>query len=276
MEQVKLSKEMITIGDVRIYCEYILNGKPPIVLIHGFVSSTYTFYRLIPLLEKHYSIIAIDLPGFGRSEKSTAFIYSYSNYAAIVAECIQYFKLREVCIIGHSMGGQIALNTAIMIPNKIRKLVLLCSSGYLKSANKLLIYSSYLPLFNRLVELHVKRKNVKENLQNVFYNHALITDDHIREFSRPLKEKDFYKSMVRLLRYREGDLTTGQLQAIQTPTLLIWGEEDRVVPVNIGKRLVKDLPNADLVIYKETGHFVSEERTTKVYHQVLNFLGNNA
>ncbi|RDW20316.1 alpha/beta hydrolase [Oceanobacillus arenosus] len=273
MEQMPLAKEMITIGNVKIYCEYVMNGKPPIVLIHGFVSSTYTFYRLIRLLEKHYSIIAIDLPGFGRSEKSTAFIYSYSNYAAIVAECIQYFKLDEVCIIGHSMGGQIALNTARIIPNKIKKLILLCSSGYLKSANRLLIYSSYLPLFYLAVELHIKRKNVKENLQNVFYNHALITDDHIREFGRPLKEKNFYKSMVRLLRYREGDLTTAQLQAIKTPTLLIWGEEDRVVPVNIGKRLAKDLPNANLVIYKETGHLVSDERTAEVYEQILSYFG---
>ncbi|WP_249872624.1 alpha/beta fold hydrolase [Oceanobacillus saliphilus] len=269
MNQSNYSRTMLLLGNVKIYCEYILNGKPPLVLVHGFVSSTYTFNRLIPLLAKHFSIIALDLPGFGRSEKSMSFVYSYENYAKIVAECIDYFRLKNVCIIGHSMGGQIALYTARLIPEQINRLILLSSSGYLKSANRLMILCSYLPLFNIAVKRRVTRRDVRESLQNVFYNQALITDDHIREFEGPLKEENFYKSLVRLLRHREGDLNANQLKEVKTPALLIWGEEDKVVPVGVGKRLEADLPNAKLITFEKTGHLVTEERTKEIYEQIL-------
>ncbi|MFC4025758.1 alpha/beta fold hydrolase [Oceanobacillus longus] len=272
MKQDSYSKAEIILGNVKVYCEYILNGKPPIVLIHGFVSSIYTFNRLIPLLEKHFSILALDLPGFGKSEKSTSFVYTHENYAKLVAKCIDYFSLENVCIIGHSMGGQVALYTARVIPNKIKKLVLLSSSGYLRSTNRWMVYCSYLPLFNQFVKQRVKKSNVKESLQNVFYNPSLITEEHIREFENPLKDKNFYKSLIRLLRHREGDLDSDQLREIQTPALLIWGQEDRVVPLGVGKRMVRDLPNAKLITYEETGHFVTEERSKEIYEEILNYI----
>src|SRR5699024_9063739 len=161
-------------ADGKLYCEYILNGKPPILLIHGFVSSTYTFNRLIPLLQKSFSVIAIDLLGFGQSEKSTTFIYSYTNYAALVAEVIASFHLKNVTIRGHYMGGHIGLDTARRTHGKGSKVILLASSGYLKSANTLLIYSSYLPLFYLIAKRIVKNQSVGETLKNVLCDHSLL------------------------------------------------------------------------------------------------------
>ncbi|MFD1038382.1 alpha/beta fold hydrolase [Virgibacillus byunsanensis] len=271
MKQNEYTKETITLSHASIYCEYILNGKPPVLLIHGFVSSTYTYNRLIPLLEKSFSVIAIDLPGFGRSEKSRTFIYSYHNYASLVAECMDYFKLKDVTLIGHSMGGQIALYTAEKIPDKINKLILLSSSGYLKRANKWLIYSSYLPFFDLIAKRHVLKQSVEETLKNVLYDPSLITNELKAEYGRPLKDKNFYKALVRFLRHREGDLSSEQLQKIQTSSLLIWGENDRVVPLSIGKRLEKELPNATLISYEKTGHLITEERPFELYKQIYNF-----
>ncbi|WP_245831847.1 alpha/beta fold hydrolase [Oceanobacillus senegalensis] len=241
------------------------------MLIHGFVSSTYTFNQLIPLLQKHFSVVAMDLPGFGRSEKSTSFVYSYQNYAMVVKKCLDYFELENVCIAGHSMGGQIALYTARLIPKRIRQLFLLCSSGYLKSANRLLVYSSYFPLFNLVVKRSVRNSSVQDRLRNVFYDHSYITEEHIKEFERPLKDKNFCKSLIRLLRHREGDLTSEELKKIKTPTLLIWGEDDMVVPLQVGKRLVNDLPNAELITYKKTGHLLTEERPMEITENILSY-----
>lgn len=265
---------MISLASGTIYCEYILNGKPPILLIHGFVSSTYTFKRITSLLQKKFSVIAVDLLGFGQSEKSTTFIYSYTNYAALVAEIIGYFKLKNVTIVGHSMGGQIALYAARKIPQKIDKLILLASSGYLKSANKFMILSTYLPFFYLFAKHKVQRQDVEDTLKNVLYNQSLLTRELIEVYGRPLKEKNFYKSLVRLLRYREGDLSSAQLQEIKIPTLLLWGVEDKVVPLSIGERLVKDLPNASLITYGQTGHLITEERPTEVYEQIISFTQN--
>ncbi|MEQ6375615.1 alpha/beta hydrolase [Bacillaceae bacterium S4-13-56] len=264
-----LNQQYIDVCNVKIYCEYSINEKPPLFLIHGLASSVYTFNLLIPLLKERFTIIAIDLPGFGRSEKSSSFVYSFKNFAKIVLGCIDYFRLKDVSIVGHSMGGQIALNAAKMSPEKIKNLVLLSSSGYLKRANTILRWCTYLPFFNYFVKRKVKSKDVREYLQNVFYKQSFITENYIEEYGKPLKEDGFYVSLTRLLRHREGDLSREELKTISLPTLLLWGEEDQVTPVKIGYQLVKDLPNAKLVTFEKTGHLITEERSNEVYKQIL-------
>ncbi|MCM3759880.1 alpha/beta hydrolase [Alkalihalobacillus oceani] len=272
MVENQLKRTYLVIDRLRVYCEYCIDqGKPAMFLIHGFASSTYTFHRLIPLLKEHFSIFAIDLPGFGRSDKSTSFTYSFQNYAQLVAKCLKYFGLERVIIVGHSMGGQIALYTAKLVPDQVDKLVLLNSSGYLKKVKKSLMYSSYMPFFPAFVQWYVGRKEVKDYLENVLYNKALITADMVEEFGRPLKERNFYKSLVRLARHREGDLTTEQLRDIRKPTLLLWGEEDKVVPVAVGRRLVKELPEAELITYKHTGHLLSIEKPLDVVTDIVRY-----
>ena len=263
------NQRYIKLCNVKIYCEYSLSDKPPLLLIHGFASSIYTFNLLIPLLKEHFSIIVIDLPGFGRSEKSASFVYSFQNYAKVVADCIEYFNLKDVNVAGHSMGGQIALYTAKIIPEKIKKLVLLSSSGYLKRANKALVLCTYLPFFHYYVRRKVQSKEVREHLENVFYQPSLITENHIVEFGKPLQEDGFYIALMRLLRHREGDLSSKELKNISIPTLLLWGKEDKVVPVNIGYQLANDLPNAKIITYEKTGHLITEERSNEVYEQIV-------
>ena len=268
-----VTQKYIDLCGVKIYCEYsFVDNRPSLLLIHGVAATLYTFNSLIPLLKKHFSIISIDLPGFGRSEKSTSFIYSFQNYAKVVAACIDYFKLENVNIIGHSMGGQIALYTAKMISEKINKLVLISSSGYLKRANKAIIFCTYLPFFGYYVKHQVHKQEVKDVLKNVFYEHSLITENHIREFGKPLEEKGFYTSLMRLLRYREGDLSSEDLKTIDKPTLLLWGKEDRVVSYRIGERLAADLPNAKLITYEKAGHLLTEERPHEVFQEILDFI----
>ncbi len=271
MKTSTYTKEMIRLLNMDIYCEYILHNKPPIIFIHGFVSSVYTFRRIIPLLSKHFSIIAIDLPGFGRSVKSISFIYTYENYGKLIAACIEHFQLEKAFLVGHSMGGQIALNTTKIVPERIDKLVLLSSSGYLDKAKRWQRYCSYLPFCEIAVNYVLNKKSVPDNLKNVFYDHSLISEDLIEEFGRPLKEKNFNKSMMRLLRYREGDLTSEQLKSIDKSILLIWGREDNVVPFHIGMKLKEDLPNSELIAYDKTGHLITEERAEAVSEQIFTF-----
>jgi pimeloyl-ACP methyl ester carboxylesterase len=264
-----LKQTYINVKGVQLYCEYELNNKPKILFIHGFASSLYTFRKIVPLLKGKFSLLAVDLPGFGRSEKSSSFIYSLENYARVMIECLNYFRIEKAHIAAHSMGGQIALHMAGSAPEKVGKLALLCSSGYLKRAKTPLIYTSYLPFFHKFVYRYVHRKDVSEHLSNVFFDKSLIDEQLIEEFSRPLAEKEFYKSLIRLLRHREGDLHPDQLRGIVSPILLIWGENDRVVPVQVGRQLVKDLPNAKLITYQKTGHLITEERPEQIYRHIM-------
>ncbi|WP_078549126.1 alpha/beta fold hydrolase [Litchfieldia alkalitelluris] len=271
MNEHLIQKKHIKIGEINVFCEYLLNEKPPIVLIHGFVSSTFTFNRLIPLLAKHFSVLAIDLPGFGQSEKSKKFIYSFDQYSNIIVECIKHFNLRKVLLVGHSMGGQVALYTARKAPNNISRIILLCSSGYLKRASKWLILLSHIPYFSLFIKYYIKYKGVQNSLRNVFYHQHYITEEVINEFGKPLKEVDFYHALCRFIRHREGDLTKEQLKEISVPTLLLWGENDKVVPLKTGQQLVQDLPIANLITYNKTGHLLTFERTREVFEQILAF-----
>ena len=268
---MNFTKTHIKILNTTIYCEHRLQDKPTIFLIHGFVASSYTFNRLKVLLANNFSVIAIDLPGFGKSEKSTSFTYSFDNYASLVLECMDHFQKKEAYVAGHSMGGQIALYTAMKKPDRVKKLILFCSSGYLPKAKNYLIFSSYLPFFQLIARRKINSQSVVRNLRNVFYDHSFITDDQIEEYGRPLQDKNFPRSLVRLLRHREGDLTSEQLKEIKTPTLLLWGEEDKVVPLPIGRKLAKDLPYAKLISYEKAGHLLTEEKAQQVYKEILSF-----
>ncbi|PWA08046.1 alpha/beta hydrolase [Pueribacillus theae] len=266
----------ITLLNVQLYYEWyepnVHRSNQVFLLIHGFLSSTYSFRYLIPLLAKTHTVISIDLPGFGKSEKSTSFRYSYKNYSQLIIDFITAFSLKHVVLIGHSMGGQIALRTAKIAPALIERCVLIGGSAYLKRAKKAVIYSSYLPFVSFFIKKWFKKNDVKENLLTVVYNKSIVNENLIKEYGEPLQHKRFLDCMIRLLRHREGDLLSEEMQSIATPCLLVWGKHDKVIPLTTAHNLLTDLPNAKLVVYEDAGHLVSEEQPEKLAKDILEFL----
>ncbi|MBT2679095.1 alpha/beta hydrolase [Bacillus sp. ISL-35] len=260
-----------TVRGIDLYYEHYQNpdAKETLVLLHGFLSSTFSFRHLIPLLKEDYNVISVDLPPFGKSGKLSSFKYSYQNLATTVVELMKSLGIREFNVVGHSMGGQIAMNILLHHPDHAKKGILLCSSGYLKKASLPLVLSSYIPYFHLYVKFHLARSGVKQNLQNVVYDHSMINDEMLYGYLSPFLEDDIFKALTMMIRHREGDLSAEELRKIEAPCLLIWGEHDKVVPVRIGRKLNKDLKHSELVILKETGHLVPEERPEDV-HQLIN------
>lgn len=264
----------VKVKGVDVHYEYYSTeaNKPAVVLIHGFLSSTFSYRRLIPFLKDDYTVLAVDLPPFGKSEKSSSFVYSYSNLASVVVELINKLSLKEVVLVGHSMGGQICLNIVRQQPGLVRKVVLLCSSGYLNRSPKPLIYSTYLPYFSLVVKRWLAKQGIMKNLMNVVNDHALIDDEMVDGYMEPFLDNQIFRALARLIRHREGDLLPEQLQEIEVPILLLWGEDDRVVPLSIGKRLQADLRNSELMAISNTGHLLPEERPEYVYDKMRNFI----
>ena len=132
------------------------------VLLHGFLSSTFTFRHLISLLKKEYQVLSVDLPPFGKSAKCNQYVYSYKNLAQTVIKLTESFGLKKMTFIGHSMGGQIVLNILHMMPELADKAILLCSSAYLKRSKLPLILTSYIPYFHLFVKYWFARTGVKK------------------------------------------------------------------------------------------------------------------
>jgi pimeloyl-ACP methyl ester carboxylesterase len=246
--------------------------KPILVLIHGFLSSTFSYRRLIPLLKEEYTVLAIDLPPFGRSDKSTKITYSYKNLANVVIQLLKLLMYSRVSLIGHSMGGQISLYIAKQAPDLIEKVILLSSSGYMKRLPLPLIYSSYFPFFHLYVKRHLAKQGIDRNLFNVVHDHSIIDEDMKKGYLEPFSDDNIFRALTRMIRHREGDLLSEDLQKIETPSLLIWGQEDKVVPISIGERLHKDLPNSTFISLDKTGHLVPEEKPLLVHKKIIQFI----
>ncbi|SDM76139.1 alpha/beta fold hydrolase [Bacillus sp. OK048] len=262
------------VNNIDIYYEFYSNpdSTKTLVLLHGFLSSTFSYRRLIPYLNKEFQVVSIDLPPFGKSGKSSKFVYSYSNLAQTVIQLIHSLDLKDITLIGHSMGGQIVLNILNQQPDIAERAVLLCSSSYSKRLRLPLIISSYIPYFHLYVKFWLARSGVRQNLQNVVHDHSLLSDEMLFGYLQPFLEDEIFLALTRMIRDREGDLSTGALNQIAHPCLLIWGEHDKVVPLTVGERLKNDLRKSELVILKETGHLVPEERPEDVFQYIKQFL----
>ncbi|MFS0637049.1 alpha/beta hydrolase [Mesobacillus foraminis] len=263
------------IAGIDLYYEQYAHptSKETVVLLHGFLSSLFSFRHLVPLLKEEYSVVSVDLPPFGKSGKSSSsFKYSFKSLAGAVASLMQTLKISQYTLIGHSMGGQISLNLLYHYPGSAKKAVLLCSSGYSKRSKLPLILLSYLPFSYLYVKYYLGRSGVEQNLRNVVYDHSMITEEMREGYLSPFLENGIFKGLARMIRHHEGDLPADAIRQVKEPCLLIWGEHDKVVPLHIGKRLHQDLPQSRLIVLKETGHLVPEERPQEVCRHIKGFL----
>ncbi len=263
------------VGQIDIYFEQYQRDEshPTLVLLHGFLSSSFSYRKLIPYLTNHFNVIAIDLPPFGKSGKIYNYIYSFENIAQSIVHFLEKRGLTSFTIIGHSMGGQIALQLTKNRPDLIERAVLLCSSGYLPSFSKKIKALSYLPFFSLGVRYHLAKSGLEKNLQNTVYNKELIDDAMRHGYLQPFTTGwKIFRAMGRMVRDKKDDLLKDELKTIDKPCLLIWGREDKVVPLNIGERLASDLPHSELVILDKTGHLLPEENPEKVSQLIKDFL----
>lgn len=246
--------------------------KGTLLFIHGFLSSSFSFRQLLPSMPAEYDLLCFDLPGFGRSGKEKTFCYDFKNYATLLTELMELYELNHVTLIGHSMGGQVALYTAKQTPERIDSLILLSASAYFHRVKKSMVYSSYVPFFSTLLYSWGRNRDCRPFIDQLMYKKNAVTNEMVLEYGRPLKERGFYDSLACLMRQREGDMSTEDLHSIKQRCLIIWGENDPLIPLSIGKKLSNDLHHATLTVLPETGHLVPEEQPKKTSQLIKRFI----
>jgi pimeloyl-ACP methyl ester carboxylesterase len=258
---------------------YEAGQGPPVILLHGFGACAYTWRFLIPPLAAANRVFTIDLKGHGFSDKPEDGRYAVSDQAGMVAAFIRDRHLEDVVLIGNSMGGAVALMTYFQLrketPAPIKALVLIDSAGYPQK----------LPWFIRMArwpwlsalgsKLLSPRFLTGMALRKCFYNREKITDEAIDTYAYygglPGAAEAVRQTAMQIVPANMADMIA-QYKTVQVPTLIIWGQEDQVVPLEVGRNFKRDIPAAELVILPRCGHIPQEEEPLQTRSLIQDFL----
>ncbi len=238
--------------------------KPTIIMLHGFLASTYCFRKLIPLLQKDFQIISIDIPPFGESEKSNTCLFSYDHMVDAIKFIMDDHSIDKAIFLGHSMGGQISLRFAYNYPNHIDLLYLIAPCSFMRHSPLLARAICHNPLSPFIARRLLKRKGVYEMLRHSIYHDNIITDEMLEHYKKPFLDKKIYPCIIKILNDHQGDLSEQALSTINTPAHIIWGKNDEIIPYEIGYELIKYLPKATLTTLDQAGHLLSEENPHQI------------
>ena len=267
----------IDVGSVRArYWE--LGEGDPILLIHGLGASAETWQDTLPVLARTHHVYAVDLVGFGYSDKPAA-KYSVDYLVDFIRGFVDVSGLEQVALVGHSLGGALALRLAILYPDRVTRLVLVDSAGLSREVG-LGLRLVALPLVGELL-LRPSPKKTRQALKPFFQDPALLTDAFVDlnyDLITQPGAQAAYLSTVRSLasvfgaRRHIGDDIIARLDEIQVPVLVIWGAQDAIVPVAHADIARDRIANAQIQVLPECGHMPMIEKTEEFNRRVGRFL----
>ncbi len=256
-------------------------GPYTLLFIHGLANYLPVWNDNIAELSQHFRCIAIDLPGNGQSSRA-AYPYGMHFFAEAVAAFIEQLNLTNVCLVGHSMGGQIATTVALRYPQLVQKLVLCAPAGFEHfSEDDINLFKSALTLSDFL---HCEEAHIKHSVHKGFDTltetaHQIVGEliDLIRQNNR-----DAYSTMIeQCINGMLQEPTDHLLHQLACPVLVLFGTNDKLIPNRFLHRIptaqlaataAAQIPNAQLQLLEPCGHFVHIEQAAKVNEAILQFL----
>ncbi len=264
------SSNFVTVQDYNLH--YLKKGSgPPLVLVHGFAGSVFTWRDLIPLLTDTYTMYALDLPGFGFSDKPADGDYSMEAQARLVTGFIQALNLQPAALVGHSMGGIIVAYASVQKPELIDKLVIIEGGFYHGGAPAFLQYL-FFPFDRLMAKLFYTKDFRSRSLLPSYHNKEIVTDAVVQAYLIPGKTPGAVAALATMMRTVGPETYEGLSSAVQDPTLLVWSAENKNNPVSDGERLDKEIPTSELVVIEECGHYVQEEKPEELAAAMKAFL----
>ncbi|HAK59295.1 MAG TPA: hypothetical protein DCO77_02780 [Nitrospiraceae bacterium] len=239
---------------------YLEAGQgPTLILIHGIGGSSASWRDVIPSLSKAYRVIALDLPGYGKSDRPRV-DYSVEYYATVLKHTIDAVGGDRVALVGNSLGGWIAAVTALNHPQSVSHLILVDSAG---------LKGDPPPSVNLDP---ATQKEFEVLLQAFYHDTTRLTTEFVDN------EWKYRKSVRRTIQETMKSLNTkspsldGRLRGIKAPTLVIWGKQDKLIPVEVAGRFAKGIPTSTVTIIDNAGHMPHIEQPKAFYRSVKKFV----
>lgn len=229
------------------YLEWGASNPEAMVFIHGLSGNVQNWWDQFEDFRDQYRVIVPDLPGHGKSAKPEEFDYSVPDFANIVIQLMDQLNIKKAHIIGNSMGGAIAGYLAIHYPDRVNRLVLSDSAG-IKSIPLINLAPLATPLAFRLTGVTSAKQYKGTSPKQMARAEMNASFRNTNEEFPYLKALD--KSLSQLAKI---DLTD-DLSKIQAKTLLIWGDNDNLVPLSVSKTFLKNIPDSQLYVVKKGAH----------------------
>ena len=268
-QELATEGRFVKVGDVNAH--YIREGKgKPLILIHGIFSSVFVWHKNIDELSRYFDVIAVDLKGYGYSDKPSDERYSREDIRQFMIDFMDAIQVDKAVFAGHSWGGGIAMDLALTCPQRVEKLVLINSTGYPLKHN-FFSWVLKLPGMGKLL-LAVCDKEIVEWIlrKGVFFEPSLVTDEEIEGWIRPYYVKGSVQAALEL---RNFDFVIGeQIKDISCPALIIWGQDDKCLPVKFAERFKQDIKGSVLNIIPNCGHNPQEEKPKEVNELIRKFV----
>jgi pimeloyl-ACP methyl ester carboxylesterase len=247
-----------------------VGSGPAVVLIHGFASSLETWDAIIPTLSKTHRVLALDLKGFGWTDRPEG-DYSPKAQAALVLALMAERGIDKAALVGHSWGCSVALQMALAAPERVTRLALYDAFVYADQVNTTFRWVR-MNGFGELVFGLFYKERVDEKLSLAFYDPTIVPESLVEATGRALDRPGTVAAALAAVRGQRYEEWEHEYRKVFQPTLLLWGREDIVTPIHIGERLSKELPRARLVVYPKCGHFPMLEAMWSSNAELFDFL----
>jgi pimeloyl-ACP methyl ester carboxylesterase len=275
--------EFVDAGGIKTH--FVVRGDEkgrPIVLVHGFGASTYTWrFNLDVLAAKGFRVYAYDIKGFGLTAKPKDSQYHIVAFARHLVDFLDALKIERPILVGNSMGGAIVTRVALLHPERVAGVVLIDAApphyvmldrptsgvvGDLKDAAKEAAAKPSGPglrerLGLRLAKALISRQTVERGLRAAYHNpQKFVTDEAVEVYYRPLFIDGAAEALAAITnRPKEPGEPFPPLKTLKPPALIVWGRHDRVIPVATADYFASELPGARRVIFEDSGHVPHEE-----------------
>ena len=257
----------LRVNNTGIYCEVTGQGEP-LLFIHGLASSSRSWKKQVPLFSQHYRVITFDIRGHGRSDKHIE-PYSIELFAADTEELLRALRISSAHVVGFSMGGMVAFQLAVDVPELVRSLVAVncCPEGSMRTFN------NGVECFKHLVGLQIN--GIRHKRQNNG-GEPLTTSGQERLHQSVIQRMAvtnklaYANALGALIKWSVAD----RMDTIKCPTLMITSDED-FVPVSIKEGYASKMPCAELVVINNSRHSTPRERTEEFNAILLEFVSKH-
>src|SRR5437868_1463572 len=250
-------------------------NAPPMILIHGFISSNLIWTNtLLPLASEGFRVIAPDLPGYGYSDKPADAEYTIAEQAATMIGLLDRLQIKKATIVGASYGGAIAATMALDYPERVEKLILVGAVTNDEAKKKLLLRLSCLPVIGDIAtplflgSRWILRRRMQEMYRRM---DKPINDLMVAARHHLLATSNVHRAMIRTARRWRANRIQREASLIKQPTMLVWGDVDTHIPLAEGLKLRDAIPHSRLIVFRNCGHLPPTEHPEKFVELVADF-----